>query len=264
MRRASCSQTETRTQISQCTQCCNPTTYTLTQLASGARSKRRCSGCTCKPTPCSMLLPPTILFRSTLTFDWTRLLGLHRGDDDNPDELYTGSTVKLLGPKCQGQVPIDLYGPRCVPVNCALDGFGSTRKSDDGNQRLICGLPYLLTGVGSLFPWCTWLRSPAPSDPVNESVIRSHYSVAPKNCGLHCDRWRHIDSVRDRALRAMGKQTKSGTCTYTPKWFKEGLRRVRKHYGVEADHVGVVKHVGAEDSHKITAISVPLLADTWS
>ncbi|KAG6946737.1 hypothetical protein JG688_00015878, partial [Phytophthora aleatoria] len=92
-----------------------------------------------------------------------------------------------------------------------LDGFGSTRKSDDGNQRLILWAAISFDRCGALcFREYTWLTvRQSPSDPVNESVIRSHYSVASeKSVGCTVIDGEHIDSVRDRALRAMGKQTK--------------------------------------------------------
>ncbi|KAG3157955.1 hypothetical protein PI126_g8055 [Phytophthora idaei] len=231
MRRASCSQTERRTQISQCTQCCNPTTSHINPT--GVRRE-------IEATLQRMHVQTNALLNATaaddsLSFNFNIRLDPAAGPTievttTTPMNCTLDHTVKLLGPKYQGQVPIDLYGPRCVPPRrqggnaheqqftvelgapyqtVLLDGFGSTRKSDDSNQRLILWAAISFDRCGTLcFRECTWLAvRQSPSDPVNESVIRSHYSVAAeKAVGCTVIDGEHIDSVRDRALHAMGKQ----------------------------------------------------------
>ncbi|ETI41919.1 hypothetical protein F441_12851 [Phytophthora nicotianae CJ01A1] len=233
MRRASCSQTETRTQTFQCSQCCNPTTLhinptvvrreieaTLQRMHTQANAVLSASGAD-----------------NSLSFNFK----IHLDPGAGPTTEVTTTTpmncgldhaVKLLGPNCCVQKPVDLLGARCVPPRrrgndahvqqftvelgapyqtLLLDGFGSTRKSDDGNQRLILWAAISFDRCGALcFRECTWLAvRRSPSDPVNESVIRSHYSVAAeKAAGCTVIDGESIDSVRDRALCVLGKQIK--------------------------------------------------------
>ncbi|KAG2774190.1 hypothetical protein Pcac1_g15030 [Phytophthora cactorum] len=204
MRRASCSQTETRTQISQCTQCCNPTTSHINPT--GVRRE-------IEATLQRMHVQTNALLNATaaddsLSFNFNIRLDPAAGPTievttTTPMNCTLDHTVKLLGPKYQGQVPIDLYGPRCVPPR----RHGGNAHEQQFTVEL--GAPYQ-TVWALCFRACTWLavRQP-PSDPVNESVIRSHYSVAAeKAVGCTVIDGEHIDSVRDRALRAMGKQIK--------------------------------------------------------
>ncbi|KAG3221750.1 hypothetical protein PC129_g7515 [Phytophthora cactorum] len=116
MRRASCSQTETRTQISQCTQCCNPTTSHINPT--GVRRE-------IEATLQRMHVQTNALLNATaaddsLSFNFNIRLDPAAGPTievttTTPMNCTLDHTVKLLGPKYQGQVPIDLYGPRCVP-----------------------------------------------------------------------------------------------------------------------------------------------------
>ncbi|KAG6966185.1 hypothetical protein JG687_00004994 [Phytophthora cactorum] len=192
MRRASCSQTETRTQISQCTQCCNPTTSHINPT--GVRRE-------IEATLQRMHVQTNALLNATaaddsLSFNFNIRLDPAAGPTievttTTPMNCTLDHTVKLLGPKYQGQ-------PR---------RHGGNAHEQQFNVEL--GAPYQ-TVWALCFRACTWLavRQP-PSDPVNESVIRSHYSVAAeKAVGCTVIDGEHIDSVRDRALRAMGKQIK--------------------------------------------------------
>ncbi|KAG2941547.1 hypothetical protein PC117_g10213 [Phytophthora cactorum] len=150
MRRASCSQTETRTQISQCTQCCNPTTSHINPT--GVRRE-------IEATLQRMHVQTNALLNATaaddsLSFNFNIRLDPAAGPTievttTTPMNCTLDHTVKLLGPKYQGQVPIDLYGPRCVPPR----RHGGNAHEQQFTVEL--GAPYqtvLLDGVGSLFP----------------------------------------------------------------------------------------------------------------
>ncbi|KAG2828121.1 hypothetical protein PC116_g12889 [Phytophthora cactorum] len=185
MRRASCSQTETRTQISQCTQCCNPTTSHI------------------NPTGVRREIEATLQRMHVQT---NALLNATAADDS----LSFNFNIRL-DPAAGPTIEVRYQSIFMVHAAFRLDAMVEMRTSSNSlsSWELHTRLCFL-TVWALCFRACTWLavRQP-PSDPVNESVIRSHYSVAAeKAVGCTVIDGEHIDSVRDRALRAMGKQIK--------------------------------------------------------
>ncbi|KAF4145580.1 hypothetical protein GN958_ATG05227 [Phytophthora infestans] len=170
-RGASCSQSDATTQLSQCSHCCNTTTLHI----------------------------------NPATVRWANY-------DDNADKLHIRSRCEAAGSKGPrtsleasrsswstlrpdpGDVSEQQFTVEAAALyqTVLLDGFGSTRQSDDGNQRLI-----LWAAVwSSLFPRMYMARcSSFTLDPANKSFIQFHHSVAAeKAAGCTVIDGEHIDN----------------------------------------------------------------------
>lgn len=229
MRQANLPQKQNQTQTTR--QCCNPTTLHINPVAVGREIEATLQRMIVQADSVltASVADNSISFDSQIRLDPD--LGLiTEVTSSTPIHCTLDHAVKLLGSKFNIQQNIDLLGPRCVPrphntggerqftvelgapyQTVLLDGFGSTRRIDDDNRRLVVWAAVSFDRCGALcFRERTWLAVyRSQENPASASVIRSYYSLnAEKAIGCTMIDGEHIEMVRDRSLRAMGKQIK--------------------------------------------------------
>eukprot|EP00644_Phytophthora_capsici_P011772 jgi/Phyca11/573002/estExt2_Genewise1.C_PHYCAscaffold_500378 len=209
--------------------CCNPTTLHINPVAVGREIEATLQRMIVQADSVltASVADNSISFDSQIRLDPD--LGLiTEVTSSTPIHCTLDHAVKLLGSKFNIQQNVDLLGPRCRPHHAGgerqftvelgapyqtvlLDGFGSTRRIDDDNRRLVVWAAVSFDRCGVLcFRERTWLAVyRSQENPASASVIRSYYSLnAEKAVGCTMIDGEHIEMVRDRSLRAMGKQIK--------------------------------------------------------
>ncbi|OWY98013.1 hypothetical protein PHMEG_00031329 [Phytophthora megakarya] len=225
---------QTETQIAQCSQCCNPTTLHINPVAVRHEIEATLQR---MHNQVNSVLNANATDES-LSFNFDLRVDSIAGPimevaTTTPMNCGMEHAMRLLGTKIHVKGPSDVASPRCVPEprRCGgdlheqqftvelgapyrtvlLHGFGSTRKIDGNNCRLILWAAISFDRCGALcFRECTWFAvHRSQSNPAHDCVVRSHYSVAvEKAVGCTMIDGERIDHVRDRALQSMGTKIK--------------------------------------------------------
>ncbi|GMF28408.1 unnamed protein product [Phytophthora lilii] len=159
IRRASCAQTTTSSQLSRCSQCCNPTTLHVNPSA--VRREIEATLQQMHVHACAVL--NATASDDSLSFNFNVRLDTSTGptteiSTTTPMNCAVDRAVKLLGARChvQGhgrhggdrpQFTVELGSPHQTVL---LDGFGASEKTNDGNRQLILWVAISFDRCGAL------------------------------------------------------------------------------------------------------------------